>query len=86
MFKVFLQVFCLKGFFLGCSLINDLYTPPLNNISNKKIITQKSVSTNLKLADVTPVSKKEDISLLKNDRPVNVLPVVSKIYVRVTQR
>ena len=30
--------------------------------------------------------KKEDASLLKNCRPVNVLPVVSKIYERIMQK
>ena len=40
----------------------------------------------LKLANVTPLFKKEDASLLKNYRPVSVLPVVSKIYKRIMQR
>ena len=35
---------------------------------------------------MTPVFKKEDASLLKNYRPVNVLPVVSKIYERIMQK
>ena len=34
-------------------------TSPLNNIRNKKIITKKSFPSNLKLADVTAVFKKE---------------------------
>ena len=66
--------------------MNDIWTPLLNNIWNKEIITRKSFPTNLKLAEVTPVSKKEDISLLKNYRPVSVLPVVSKIYERIIQK
>ena len=36
--------------------------------------------------DVTLVFKKEDASLLKNYRPVSVLPVVSKIYERIMQK
>ena len=55
--------------------MSDICTPPLNDIWNKEIITQN----NLKLVDVTLVFKKEDASLLKNCRPVSVLPVVSKI-------
>ena len=43
-------------------------------------------SLNLKLADVTPVFKEEDTSLLKNYRPVSVLPVVSKIYERIMKK
>ena len=46
---------------------------------NNEIITQKCFPNNLKLADVTPVLKKEDASLLENYRLVSVLPVVSKI-------
>ena len=60
--------------------MSDICAPSLNEIWNKEIITQESFPNNLKLADVTPVIKKEDASLLKNYRPVSVLPVVSKIY------
>ena len=35
---------------------------------------------------MTPVFKKEDASLLKNYRPVSVLPVVSNIYERIMQK
>ena len=35
---------------------------------------------------MTPVFKKEDASLLKNYRPVSVLPLVSKIYERIMQK
>ena len=53
---------------------------------------KKSFPNNLKLANVTPVCvqkrvfKKEYASLLKNYRPVSVLPVVSKIYERTMQK
>ena len=40
----------------------------------------------LKLADVTPTLKKEDLSRAKNYKPVNVLPSVSKIFERVLHR
>ena len=53
--------------------VSDICAPALNDICNNKIITQKSFPNNLKLADVTPVFKKEDASLLKNYRPVSVL-------------
>ena len=59
----------------------------LNDIWNNEIITQKYFPNNLKLADATPVlKKKEDTSLLKNYRPVCVLPVVSKIHERIMQK
>ena len=65
--------------------MSDICTPPSNNIWNIKTITQKSFPNNLKLADVLPVFKKEDASLLKNYRPGSVLLVVSKIYERIMQ-
>ena len=40
----------------------------------------------LKLADVTPIVKKEDPSRAKNYRPVSVLPSVSKIFERILHR
>ena len=66
--------------------VPHICAPPLNDIWNNEIITQKCFSNNLKLADVTPVFKKEDASLLKNYRPVSVLPVVSEIYERIMQK
>ena len=61
--------------------VPDICAPALNDIWNNERITQKFFANNLKLADVTPVFRKEDASLLKNyNRPVSVLPVVSKIY------
>ena len=40
----------------------------------------------LKLADVTPILKKEDPSRAKNYRPVSVLPSVSKVFERILHR
>ena len=65
--------------------MSDICALALNIIWNKEIITQKSFPNNLRLADETPVFKKEDASLLNNYRPVSVLPVVSKIYERIKQ-
>ena len=66
--------------------VSDICVSALNDIWNKDIITQKSFPNNLKLANVTPVFKKEDASLLKNYRLVNFLSVVSKIYERIMQK
>ena len=62
----------------------DICARPLNDIWNKEIITHK-FSKYLKLADVTPVFKEEDALLLKNNRSVSVLLVVSKIYEMIMQ-
>ena len=45
-----------------------------------KLLKKHQFSDNLKLADVTPMFKKEDRNLVKHDRPVNVLSVISKIF------
>ena len=66
--------------------MSDICASALNIIWNKEIITQKSFPNNLRLADETPVFKKEDASLLNNYRPVSVLPVVPKIYERIMQK
>ena len=66
--------------------VSDICTPALNDIWNNEIITQKWFPNNLKLPDMIPLFKKEDASLLKNYRPVSVLPVVSKIYERIMQK
>ena len=65
--------------------MSGICAPALNKIWNNEIITEKSFPNNLKLVDVIPVFKKEDLSLLRNYRPVSVLPVVSKIYERIKQ-
>ena len=40
----------------------------------------------LKLADITPIFKKEDTTNLKNYRPISALPAVSKIVERLLQK
>ena len=40
--------------------VSDICGPALNDIWNKEIFTQQSFPNNLKLADLTPVFKKED--------------------------
>ena len=66
--------------------MSDICAPALNDIWNNEIITQKCFPNNLKLADVTPGSKKVNASSLKSYRAVSVLPVESKIYERIMQK
>ena len=40
----------------------------------------------MKLADITPVYKKNDRTSVENFRPVSVLPTVSKIFERIIQK
>ena len=50
----------------------------LSNIYNNS----KTYPKNLKLADVTPIHKKAETTLLKNYRPVSLIPIVSKLFER----
>ena len=65
--------------------MSDTCAKPLNDIWNKEIMTTNIFQIIWKLADVTPVFKK-DASLWKNYRPVSVLIVVSKIYETIMQK
>ena len=62
--------------------VSEVSAPCLTNIWNSEIINQHTFPDNLKIADVTPVYKKDDRNLAKNYRPVSVLPTVSKIFER----
>ena len=64
----------------------EVSAPFLTNVWNIEIVSQHKFSDNLKLADVTPVFKKDDANLTKNYRPVSVLPIVSKIFERLLQK
>ena len=64
----------------------DLCSPVLANIWNEKILLNRSFPENLKLADVSPIFKKKDKTLVENYRPVSVLPTVFKILERIMQK
>ena len=61
----------------NCLKVSEVTASCLTNIWNTQIISEQTFPGNLKLADATPVFKKEDSNLTKNDRPVSELPVVS---------
>ena len=46
----------------------------------------KDFPNELKLADITPVLKKDNSTMAKNNRPVSVLPCGSKIVERIMQQ
>lgn len=60
---------------------SDICSPILLNIINHNIASS-SFPEELKLADVTPIFKKDDATCAKNYRPVSVLPAASKVYER----
>ena len=58
----------------------------LLKIWNEEILQTQSFPDMLKLADITPIYKKEDATLAKNYRPISVLPSVSKVFERIIQK
>ena len=58
----------------------------LLNVWNNEIVKNHCFPDNLKLADITPIFKKDDATLAKNYRPVSVLPCTSKIFERIIQK
>ena len=60
---------------------SDIVSPYLTRIYNKSI-QSKSFPHSLKQAEVIPIYKKDDKSLMKNYRPISILPVISKIFER----
>ena len=54
-------------------------------IWNEEIVEKKQFPTKLKLADISPIFKHFENILVKNYRPVSILPVVSKLFERMMQ-
>ena len=65
-------------------VLSDICGPILHNLINKSIWNNE-FPKDLKLADITPTFKKGDATSVKNDRPISILPAVSKVYERVIQ-
>ncbi len=60
---------------------NDIISYHLSNIYNTSKNDQ-SYPLSLKTADVTPIHKAKEKVLLKNYRPVSLIPIISKIFER----
>ena len=76
-----------KGTFAGIpskilKLANEESSKSLTEIWNRKIVSESLFPEELKLADVTPVFKKNDSTKVQNYRPISVLPTVSKAFER----
>ena len=56
--------------------------PIITNIWDEKVVSSSMFPESLKLADVTPVYKKSEPTLLSNYRPISVLPTMSKVFLR----
>ena len=57
----------------------DIISEPLAKVFNKSKNNCIFPKT-LKLAEVTPIHKKDETTLMKNYRPVSLLPIVSKLF------
>ena len=64
---------------------SDLCNNTILRIINDVIHTAQFPDA-LKLADITPVFKKEDSNNVKKYRPVSVLPVMSKVFERIMEK
>ena len=58
----------------------------VQNIWNSEILGKLCFPDKLKLAEVTPVYKKKDPTLVENYTLVSVLPFVSKVFERIIQK
>ena len=65
---------------------SDICSEYLLNVWNNEIVLNHCFPDNLKLADITPIFKKDDATLAKNYRPVSVLPCASKRFERIIQK
>ena len=66
----------------GCKVVCE----PLMEVWNEEVIQNKKFPAKLKLADISPIFKKLESIFVKNYRPVIVLPEVSKLFERLTQK
>ena len=64
----------------------DIIVKPLIQIWNTEIVDNKKFPSQLKYADLTPIFKSLECIMVKNYRPVSILPVVSKIFERIMQK
>ena len=64
----------------------DIVAQPLADIWKFEIILGRKFSSQLKLADITPLHKKLETIKKENYRPVSLLPVVSKLFERLMQK
>ena len=68
------------------NILKNIWNYVLKNILNYEILGTQYFSKNLKLADITPVYKNKDPTLVENYRPVSILPCASKIFERIIQK
>ena len=65
---------------------SDICSKYLLNIWNNEIVRNGYFPDKLKLANATPVYKKDDATQAKIYRPISVLPTISKVFERILQK
>ena len=60
---------------------NDICSPFICRIFNDSIINY-TFPDSFKMADITPVHKKDETTIKDNYRPISILPCISKIFER----
>ena len=63
----------------------DIYNKNVTNLINK-MIEKSEFPDILKMADITPIHKKDERTSARNYRPVSVLPTLSKIFEKLLYR
>ena len=63
----------------------DTCAPVLTNIYNENVI-KSYFPEKMKVADITPVHKKDEVTNAKNYRPISTLPSASKVFERLMQK
>ena len=63
--------------------VTEIIEEPLMQIWNNEIVDNMKFPTKLKYVDITPIFNKLECIIVNNYRPVNILPVVSKIFERI---
>ena len=64
----------------------EVVCEPLAEIWNEQVIKNKIFPSELKLADITPIFKSLQKTLVENYRPVSILPIVSKMFERIMDK
>ena len=64
----------------------DIVAKPLTDIWKFEVVLGRKFSSQLKLADISPLHKKLETIKKENYRPVSLLPLVSKLFERLMQK
>ena len=67
---------CLQG-------VSDISAKFLHTVWNDEVLTDLKFPSELKLADVVPAFRKQDLTLVENYNPISLLPVIFRIFERI---